>query len=380
MDREHANDGPMERVYLDWNATAPPHPDVLAAMSEATRVGWANPSSVHADGRAARAFVEQAREALAALTAADARDVVFTGGGTEANNLAVLSAMRRPGKLVTSRLEHPSITRLAERFEAEDRTRWLRVAPDGRVDLEDLARALEESEVACVAIQAVNHETGVLQPFAEAAGAARVKGAWVHVDAVQAWGRLPAERLQSAPIDSASVAAHKMRGPKGIGALVIRTGATVHPVLLGGAQERGLRPGTVDAVAAAGFGAAARRAAEGAAAYERIRALRDQLEAELVALGGARNGAGPRAPHVSNVAFAAWSAPELVAAMDLEGVSISGGSACSAGTMEPSPVIGAMAGASRARGSIRVSLGESTSPAEVIRAVAAFRLVLARIR
>jgi cysteine desulfurase len=386
------------RVYLDWNATAPPLPAVVEAMAAAARGAWGNPSSVHAFGRAARAHVEDAREAVAKLAKGDPRDVVFTSGGTEANNLALRSAFAdRPGVLVTSRLEHPSVARVAEALEAEGRARvrWLRVLTAGTIDLEDLDRALGEPRprlaplsgelgapaegALLVALQSVNAETGVLQPVREAIALAHRARALVHVDAVQSFGRSD-EVAEDA--DTRSLAAHKMRGPKSIGALVTRPGLRLSPVLLGGGQERGVRPGTVDPVAASGLGAAARHALASPARWQRLASLRDRLEAGLVTLApGARvNGAaGPRAPHVASVAFPGWTGPELVAALDLEGVAASGGSACSAGTAEPSAVLAAMGDLAAATSSVRFSLGEDTTDDDVAAALEAAAVVLGRV-
>jgi cysteine desulfurase len=371
----------MKRVYLDWNATTPPLPAVVEAMSAAAREAWGNPSSVHTFGRAARARVEEAREAVGKLALCDARDVVLTGGGTEANNLAVRSAFARAsGVLVTSRLEHPSVARVAEALEREGRARvrWVRVRGEGTLDLEDLERALAEGEVRLVTVQAVNAETGVVQPVREVVALARRAGALVHVDAVQAFGR-SADVCEEA--DTRSLAAHKMRGPKSIGALVIRPGLVIEPVLLGGSQEKGIRPGTVDPVAAAGLAAAARHALTSPARWSAVAPLRNALEAGLLGLSTkARvNGAGaPRTPHVASVAFPGWSSPELVAALDLEGVAASGGSACSAGTAEPSSVLAAMGDEAAATCSVRFSLGEETTREDVDAALAAAKAVLSR--
>jgi len=376
------------RVYLDWNATTPPLPDVVEAMGAALRGAWANPSSIHAEGRGARAYVENARAAVAELARVDPRDIVLTSGGTEANNLAIRSAFARgAGTLVTSRLEHPSVTRVAEALEAEGkaRVRWLHVQASGRIDLDDLERALAEDDVRIVALQAVNHETGVVQPTAEAIGMASARGVWVHVDAVQAFGRIDVAGINPACGDgikvTRSLAAHKMRGPKGIGALVTRADIVLEPLLRGGAQERGIRPGTLDPVAAAGFAVAAKHALSGPERYARVAALRDRLETGLARIdpGCEVNGANAaRAPHVTNVAFSAWNGPELVAALDLEGVSISSGSACSAGTIEPSPVVTAMHDEARARRSARFSLGEATTEESIERALGAIGRVFAR--
>lgn len=381
------------RVYLDWNATTPPLAEVLDAMRDVGARTWANPSSIHGDGRAARAVVEDARASVGRLMSADPRDVLLTSGGTEANNLALRSAFAsaparaaEPRWLVTSRLEHPSITRVAEALEREGhaRVRWLRVEESGVVDLADLERALAEAhgEVALVAVQAVNHETGVLQPLREVIAMAHAADARVHVDAVQAWGKVDTSAIATA--DSASLAAHKVRGPKGIGALVARAGVRIVPVLLGGAQEKGLRPGTVDPALAAGLGIAAERARTGSVRYACIAARRDALETALVSLlhgdRAARVAGDParRAPHVSLLVWPGWAGAEMVAALDLEGLSVSSGAACSAGTVEPSPVLAAMLGDRDAASGLRSSLGEDTTDDDVALAIQAFRRVVDR--
>lgn len=381
----------MRGVYLDWNATTPPRREVLAAMQAAAEQAWANPSSVHGAGRAAKAVVERAREEISALVGICARDIVFTSGGTEANNLGLFrpfakrAGERLEGTLVTSRLEHPSVTAFAEALEAQGVTvSWLPVPETGRVDPDEIGRALLAASPGprLVTLQAVNHETGVVQPVAEVAALTSELGAQLHVDAVQAVGKLSPEAWIGA--DTVALAAHKLRGPKGIGALCVRPGLVIKPLLRGGSQERGLRPGTVDPIAAAGFGAAARLAIEGPARYEALASLRDELEASLIALGEqlgcvpVRNGDGLRAPHVLNLSFPGWSGDELAAALDLEGVYVSAGSACAAGTSEPSPVITAMVGRERAGSAIRISLGEETSRADVSAAISAFERVLGR--
>ncbi|RYZ08804.1 MAG: cysteine desulfurase [Myxococcales bacterium] len=355
-------------IYLDWNATTPPLPEAIDAMAEVARVAWGNPASIHGSGRAARDVVETAREELARLVGASARDVIFTSGGTEANNLA----LRRAPALVTSALEHPSVTRVAEALEAEGRpVRWLPVRESGWVEPEAVREALAGLPTATVvAVAAVNHETGVVQPVPAIAELVRAAGARLHVDAVQAVGKLPAEHWAGA--DTFAVAAHKLRGPKGIGALVHRPERAPKPLLLGGSQERGRRAGTVDPVAAAGFRVAAAWAARSMPARTEIATLRDAFEAALVGRGARVNGEGaPRLGHVSNVSFPGVAGDELVAALDLLGVAVSSGSACSAGTTEPSKVIAAMVGVARAREAVRVSLGDTTTAEELARALSA---------
>ena len=350
---------PKNEIYLDWNATAPPAPEVLAAMLEVQTDCWGNPASVHAVGRRARSVVESCREVAGELLQVHPRDVLFTSGGTEANNLALSSAIG----LVTSRLEHPSVTRVGEWMQAAGRpVVWLSVAPSGAIEPEDVNVALCHVPVgSTVALAAVNHETGVVQPILEVLELARAREARVHVDAVQAIGKI--ERSWFLGADSLTVAAHKIRGPKGIGLLAWR-GQPPQPLLRGGAQERGLRPGTQDATLAAGFRVALNRAHSGPSRYAALEALRDRLEAELAECSEI-NGKGSRAPHISNLAFGGWRADELVAALDLDGVFVSSGSACSAGTAEASPVITAMSGEGRALRSVRFSLGETTTHSEL---------------
>jgi len=357
-------------------------------MGEAARSAWANPASQHRAGRAAKALVEEARESIAALVGLSARDVVFTSGGTEANNLGLYRPFVGPGgTLITSRLEHPSITQPAELLETRGiAVHWLAVPSSGRLDPEEVDRVLAAAAPGprLVAVQAVNHETGVIQPIGDIAGIAHRHGAELHVDAVQAVGKLGVEAWAGA--DSLAIAAHKIRGPKGIGALAVRAGITVRPLLRGGAQERGQRPGTLDPVAAAGFGEAARRATGGPERYQRLASPRSRLEEHLTAIGkklGApplRNGGNPRVAHVSNLSWPGWAGDELAAALDVEGVCVSSGSACAAGTAEPSRVIAAMLGEERAKSAVRISLGDETGDEDLNHAITVFERVLARRR
>jgi cysteine desulfurase len=228
-----------------------------------------------------------------------------------------------------------------------------------------------------VTVQAVNPETGVVQPVAEVVRLAHAHSALCHVDAVQAFGKV---EWSVSEADSVSLAAHKFRGPKGIGALVTRPGFPVTPVLVGGSQERGLRPGTVDPIACAGLAAAARHACNSPSRYREVALLRDELERALLTLSPAsrRNGTDDRAPHVTNLSWPGWRGAELVAALDLEGVSASSGSACSAGTPEPSSVLRAMVGEERAASAVRLSMGETTTAADVAEAIRVFERVVKR--
>ncbi len=367
-------------IYLDWNATTPPHPRVLEAMNGVAREAWANPSSVHLAGRTARDRVEGVREQLAELLSLQARDIVFTGGGTEANHLALEGATH----LLTTPIEHPSVAAQAERLsERGAKVRFASVSPSGVVTPQAVREGLDEllkgqavrpgaseeqpKQRVVVAVMAANHETGVLQPLGEIAEIVHERGAHLHVDAVQLLGRGSLGAVRHA--DSLALASHKIRGPRGIGALAFVCGWTPIPLGRGGAQERGFRPGTVDPIGVAGFGAALGRLAESRQAYDRLRALRDRLEAQLLARSGGtaqiHGTDAPRLPHVCNVSFAGWRGDELVAALDLCGIQISSGSACSAGTAEPSPVIRAMLGDDVARKAVRISMGEETTDDEI---------------
>ena len=366
---------PEAAIYLDWNATTPPHPEVLAAMRDAAESAWGNPSSVHGAGRRARALVEDAREAVAALCGTPARDVILTSGATEANNLALRSATA----LITSRLEHPSVVRVAEALEREGRVvRWVPVPPSGRLDPAAVEEFLSDVPPGfVVALMAVNHETGVIQPLHEVETLVHRRGGRLHVDAVQAAGKLPTDSWHHG--DTSSIAAHKIRGPKGIGALVLRSPGMPVPVILGGAQERGLRPGTLDPVGAAGFAVAARRAlSSGPGRTAALAPLRDRIEAAAARLGVVNGSDAPRAPHVTNVSVGGFRGDELVAALDLGGLHVASGSACSAGTAEPSPVILAMLGRARAESALRISLGETTTQEDIDVAISILDRVVTR--
>ena len=369
-------------TYLDWNATSPRHPSVVRAMAEAEPYAWANASSVHQAGRAARKIQENTREQLARVLHRSPRDVVFTSGGTEANHLALHGAKF----LIISALEHPSIVAYASWLEERGtKVRFAEVDAAGRVVASSIEAHLAQelgtpgpetdrsqggfnnSNTPLVAVMGVNHETGVIQPLAEVSAIARRYGARLHVDAVQWLGKGDPEHLDVA--DSIAITAHKFRGPKGIGALAFDCGWTPLPTGRGGAQERGLRPGTVDAVALAGLGAALQRVQECRTGYERAAQLGRRLAQHLAQWSrGALHIHGadaPRLAHVINFRTEGWKGDELVAALDLEGICVSSGSACSAGTAEPSPVIEAMLGRAAATGAVRISLGEETTGTDI---------------
>jgi cysteine desulfurase len=371
-----------ERSYFDWNATAPLRPQAADALREALAVPG-NPSSVHAEGRAARRLVEEARQEVAALVAARPGDVFFTSSGTEANMLALTPAIqtadeRRPReKLLISAIEHSSV-RTGGRF---PRGAVADIAVDavGRVDLAALAAALAGTSRPLVSIMFANNETGVVQPIAPAAAMVHAAGGLLHVDAVQAAGRIACD-INALGADLLTLSAHKIGGPKGVGAL-IRAREDIHfpdPLIRGGGQERGLRAGTENVAGIAAFGAAAaavRR--QGAAEADHMLALRHKLEAGLKAVtpGAVIFGeAAERLPNTTLFAAAGMKAETAVISFDLEGIAVSSGAACSSGKVQPSHVLAAM-GISPAltRGAVRLSLGWVTTEADIERFLGAWR-------
>lgn len=375
------------RVYLDWNATAPLLDEARAAVLAG--LDMMNPSSVHGEGRAARAALEKARRQVAALTGAEPAHVVFTSGATEAANTVLSPGFRmgrRPvaiGHLYASAIEHPAI-REGGRFPAEKVTE-IPVTRNGVVDLEALKALLaahdDETGLPMVAVMAVNNETGVIQPVAEAAALAHARGGLLVADAVQAAGRMPLD-MTALGADFLIVSSHKIGGPKGVGALVSRGEALMPaPLVRGGGQEKGHRSGTENLPAILGFGAAAEVAASGLEERSAsIGALRDRLEAGLrqAAADVIVHGAG--VPRVANTSF--FSLPGLKSetgqiAFDLEGVALSAGSACSSGKVGESHVLAAM-GCDPKLGALRISLGFASTEADIEQALAAFRKVAGR--
>lgn len=359
-----------ERIYFDWNATAPLRDEAREAMAAALAL-TGNPSSVHAEGRAARQVVESARQKVAVLAGAEARNVTFTSGATEANMLALTPAIEAGGRkaprdrLFFSAIEHPSV-RSGGRFVSES-AEELPVTGDGLVDLHALGRALARAERPLVSVMLANNETGVIQPIAEIAGIVHAANGLLHVDAVQGPGRIDCD-IDRLGADLMSVSAHKLGGPQGVGALIRR--GDIHfpePLIRGGGQERGQRAGTENVAAIAGFGAAA--AAANPAVAGRMAALRDRLEAGLraatpqVVIFGA---ASPRLPNTTLFAVPGLKAETAIIAFDLNGIAVSSGSACSSGKVQASHVLAGMGVApALARGAIRVSLGWSTAEHDV---------------
>ena len=376
----------MQRIYLDHNATTPLDPEVLAAMTAVLQDGFGNASSLHWFGQRARAAVDQARGEVAALLGASPAEIVFTGSGTEADNMAlrgVVEAAREPRRgLVYSGVEHHAIVNTAKALAEEGRAvAAVRVGTDGLVDLDDLRARVDEG-TALVAVMLANNETGVIQPVHEVCRIARESGALVHCDAVQAVGKVPVD-VRTLPVDLLALSAHKIYGPQGVGALYVRRGTRLRSWVRGGSQERNRRAGTENVAGIVGLGRAAALAAQELDAEgARQGALRDRLEAALLQIAGARrNGEGPRVPNTVNVSFDGVEAESLLLALDLMGLAVSTGAACAAGAVEPSHVLRAMGlPMERVQSSLRFSLGRSTSAEQVDQAVSAVREAVARQR
>lgn len=369
----------LDRVYLDWNATSPLRPEARAAMLAAyDLVG--NPSSVHAEGREARRLVEDARAALAAAAGGLARNIVFTSGGTEANALALSPGLRGPSgrpveRLLVSAVEHASVL-AGGRFLA-GAISLIRVTRSGVVDLEHLAELLRPGPPALVSIMAANNETGALQPLIEAARIVHDAGGLLHVDAIQALGKIPFD-IKAVGADLATFSAHKVGGPKGIGALVLADGlAGLEPLLRGGGQELGRRAGTENVAGIAGFGAAVRAALQAYAEDAvRLKSLRNRLENGLRTVAGVTlfSEDVERLPNTTLFTAPGMKAETAVIGFDLEGIAVSSGSACSSGKVQPSHVLSAMGfDPATAQGGVRLSLGWSTREADIDRCLEAWR-------
>lgn len=381
----------MEFIYLDHNATTKPAEEVVTAMIQVLREGWANPSSMHRPGQAVRRQVELARDSVCDLIGCRDRELVFTSGGTEAANLAIggsLAVRSNRNVLVTSRLEHSTVREPAETLERRGTgVVWLANNSNGIVDLDALRRLLagRADEIALVSIMWANNETGIIQPIEEVGRLCREHGVRFHTDATQWVGKMPTD-VSSMPVDVLSFSAHKFHGPKGIGALYVRSGVRIEPQLIGGPQERERRGGTENVPGIIGLGVAARLAKRWLAGDDRRRlaTLRDSFEQRILGAVDEATVIGGDAPRLwttSNIAFAKLEAEAILLMLSERGVCASAGAACSSGSMEPSTVLLAMGiGDQLVAGSIRFSFSRDTTADEIDRALEVIVPVIGTLR
>ena len=357
----------MKNIYLDNNATTPLHPEVLEAMLPGLRENYGNPSSIHSFGRSARVQLDEAREKVARLINAQSSEIIFTSGGTEANNLALLGvAFKDKGKkIITSKVEHPSVLNPCRQLEEQGvEVHYLDVDGLGRIDMDDLESQITES-TALISLQHANSETGVVQDIKRASEIARNKGVLFHTDAVQSVAKMPFD-LKDYSVDLLSISAHKFYGPKGVGALYLRKGtpALFSPVC-GGNQEKKRRGGTENVAGIMGFGKACELATEKIGEASKLGDLRDYFQnkvCEMIPRTELLGDKVNRLPNTLNLGFDGVEGDTLLIALDMEGVAVSTGSACSSGTGLPSSVLRAMGiPDERINSSIRFSLGRSIS-------------------
>jgi cysteine desulfurase len=377
------------RIYLDHNATTPPSEAVVEQMTSTLREEFGNPSSVHHFGQRAKAIIDGARSAVAALIGADPGDVVFTGGGTESDNLAIrgiAEALEPSGRkhLIATAIEHEAVLNTLKALARRGwKTTLLPVDESGIVSPDALRSAITD-DTALVSVMHANNEIGTVQPIAELAAIARERRAVFHTDAVQSAGKIPID-VKALGVDLLSISAHKFYGPKGVGAMWIRRGVRLQAPLTGGKQERSRRAGTENVAGIAGMGVAAREAiAKMDSEATRLAALRDRLEDGILrsvsgtALNGVRS---PRVPNTTNISFDRTEAESLLIALDLEGIAVSTGSACSSGTLEPSHVLKAMGfPPHRTQNSLRFSLGAANTDADVDRVIAVMPGIVEKLR
>jgi cysteine desulfurase len=377
------------RIYLDHNATTPVDPAAADAMMRALQHLFGNASSVHYYGQQAKAAIDDARSEVAALVGADPSEIIFTSGGTEADNFAIrggAEALELTGRrhLITSGIEHEAVLNTFKALAKRGwRTTVLPLDASGIVSPDRLREAMTD-DTALVSIMHANNEIGTIQPIAELAAIAHLRGALFHTDAVQSAGKIPIN-VRTLGVDLLSVSAHKFYGPKGIGALWAKRGVRLSPFLSGGKQERNRRAGTENVPGAIGMGVAAARAAQKMdVEAARLAALRDRLETGILSsvpntdVNGSREA---RVPNTTNISFDRIEAESLLIALDLEGVAVSTGSACSSGTLEPSHVLKAMNLSShRAQNSIRFSLGASNTEEQMDRVLGILPRVVAKLR
>ena len=375
------------RIYLDNSATTRVDDQVLAAMIPAMQSNFGNASSIHTFGQEARAAVEEARASVASFLGAEAREIIFTSGGTESDNAALWGIFRsgyRPGNhIITSRIEHPAVLLTCKALEnAGAEVTYLPVDSSGRVDADDVRSAVRETTI-LISIMHANNETGVIQPMEEISAIASERGIVMHTDAVQSVGKIPV-KVSGLGVDLLSLSGHKFHAPKGIGVLYVRQGTRLTPFLTGGSHERKRRAGTENVPGIIGLGVAARLASERLPEMAtRVAELRDQLESRIQARvpGVSVNGKAPRLPNITNLAFAGIEGEAAIIAMDLEGLAVSTGSACSSGSLEASHVLAAMGLRPEViQGSLRFSLCYHSTAEEIDRTVEIVVGVVERLR
>jgi cysteine desulfurase len=375
----------MRRVYFDNNASTPVLPEVFGAMEPYFREHFGNASSIHHHGQETRAAVERARESVAELLGCRPAEIVFTGGGTEGDNLAIFGMTRTGDHIITSTIEHHAVLNACKHLESSGcEVTYVPVDGSGQVDPDDVRRALR-AHTRLITIMMANNETGVLQPVEEFGKIAAEADVYFHSDGVQAAGKVAIE-VKRIACDLLSISGHKMHAPQGVGALYVRKGTILQPMLYGGSHERSRRAGTENVPGIVALGVAAQLASEGlkrgdAAAMS---AMRDRIEQTILSEGEATgvNGAdAPRVPNTTNIYFDYIEGEALVIALDLKGLAVSTGAACSSGTVEPSHVLTAMGlPPDRARASLRFSLGKQNTPAEVEFALSLIPSTVARLR
>jgi len=375
----------MRRVYLDNNATTPVLPEVFETMQAYFGERFGNASSIHHHGQETRAAVERARESVAALLGGGASEIVFTSGGTEGDNLAIFG-LTRPGQhVISSTVEHHAVLNSCRHLEASGcEVTYVPVNGQGQVDPDDVRRALRP-DTGLITIMMANNETGVLQPVEEISRIAAEADVYFHTDAVQAAGKV-AINVKRIECDLLSISGHKMNAPQGVGALYVRKGTTLRPMLFGGSHERSRRAGTenVPGIVALGKAAELAREAFSRGDLEQMSRMRDRLEQTILSQveSTSVNGQGaPRVPNTSSIYFECIEGEALVIALDLKGVAVSTGAACSSGAIEPSHVLTAMGmSPERARGSLRFSLGKQNTPEDVDFALSLLKDSVGRLR
>jgi cysteine desulfurase len=374
----------MRRVYLDSNATTPMRPEVVAAMMPVFMEQFGNPSSIHWFGQHAKSLIDAARKQVASLINAETSEIVFVSGGTEADNFAIRGIAAKGGHIITSTIEHHAVMHTCKDLEKQGvSVTWLPVSKDGIIDPDDVRKALRP-ETVLITVMHANNEIGTIQPIEEIAAIATEADVYLHSDGVQSTGKIPVD-VKKLGVDFYSISAHKIHGPKGVGALFVKKGTTLKPLLTGGGHERNRRSGTENVPGLVGFGEAARLARQDLATeMSRVRERRDRLESELMSriefiqINGQK---APRLPNTSNIMVDYAEGEGLVISLDLKGVAVSTGSACSSGSLEPSHVLTAIGKTpDEAHGSLRFSLSSMTTDEEIDYVVSVLPGIVERLR